>query len=191
MGSHAERGNQKNNEDWFMMYGILFVVILLAFLLLIQNKKNQARYTQQYIEEETAPLSAEQIQLIRDSWQRVLPIKEQAAELFYARLFELDPSVKALFKGRLDFQGDKLMMTLNVVVNSLDNLTEVEAMLQAMGKRHIIYGVEAAHYETVGAALLWALKPGLGEHFSEEVEEAWVAAYGEIATTMKEAAYPS
>ena len=191
MDSHAERGNQKNNEGWFMMYGILFVVILLALLLLIQNKKNQDRYTQQYIEEEAAPLSAEQIQLIRDSWQRVLPIKEKAAELFYARLFELDPSVKALFKGKLDFQGDKLMMTLNVVVNSLDNLTEVEAMLQAMGKRHIIYGVEAAHYETVGAALLWALKQGLGEHFSEEVEEAWVTAYGEIATTMKEAAYPS
>ena len=191
MWAYAKRGNQKNNEGWFMMYGILFVVIFLALLLLIQNKKNQARYTQQYIEEETAPLSAEQIQLIRDSWQRVLPIKEKAAELFYARLFELDPSVKALFKGKLDFQGDKLMMTLNVVVNSLDNLTEVEAMLQAMGKRHIIYGVEAAHYETVGAALLWALKQGLGEHFSEEVEEAWVTAYGEIATTMKEAAYPS
>ena len=174
-----------------MMYGVLFIVILLAFLLLVQNKKNQARNTQQYIEEEPSPLSAEQIQLIRDSWQRVLPIKEKAAELFYARLFELDPSVKTLFKGRLDFQGDKLITTLNVVVDSLDDFNEVEAMLQAMGKRHIIYGVEAAHYETVGAALLWVLKQGLGEYFTEEVEEAWVIAYGVIATTMKEAAYPS
>jgi len=174
-----------------MMYGILFVVILLAFLLLIQNKKNQARYAQQYIEEEPSPLSAEQIQLIRDSWQRVLPIKKQAAELFYGRLFELDPSVKSLFKGKLDFQGDKLMTTLNVVINSLDDLSGVEAMLQAMGERHIIYGVEAAHYETVGAALLWVLKQGLGEYFTEEVEEAWVIAYGLIATTMKETAYPS
>ncbi len=174
-----------------MMYGILFVVILLAFLLLIQNKKNQTRYTQQYIEEKTSPISAEQIKLIRDSWQRVLPIKEQAAELFYGRLFELDPTVKPLFKGRLDFQGDKLMMTLNVVVNSLENLNEIESMLQAMGKRHIIYGVEAAHYETVGAALLWVLKQGLGEYFTEDVEEAWTIAYGLIATTMKDAAYPS
>jgi len=173
-----------------MMYGVLFVVILLAFLLLIQNKKNQARYTQQqYIVEESAPLSVQQIQLIRDSWQKVIPVRAKAAELFYARLFELDPGVKSLFKGRLDFQGDKLMTTLNVVVNSLDNLAEVEAMLQAMGKRHIIYGVEAAHYETVGAALLWVLGQSLDEDFTAEVEEAWVIAYDVIATTMKEAAY--
>ena len=174
-----------------MIYGVLIIIILLALLLLIQNRKNQIRYAHQYIQEEPSPLSAEQIHTIRRSWQRVLPIKEQVAELFYGRLFELDPSVKSLFKGRLDFQGDKLMTTLNVVVDSLDNLSEVEAILQAMGKRHIIYGVEAAHYETVGAALLWALKQGLGEHFNEEVEEAWVIAYGEIATTMKEAAYSS
>lgn len=172
-----------------MMYGVLFIVILLAYLLLIQNKKNQARYARQYIEDETAPLSAKQKQLIRDSWQRVLPVKERAAELFYGRLFELDPGVKPLFKGKLDFQGDKLMMTLNVVVNSLDDLGAVEAMLQAMGKRHVIYGVEATHYETVGAALLWVLQQTLGEYFTEEVEDAWVTAYGVIATTMKEAAY--
>jgi len=174
-----------------MMYGILFIVILLAVLLLLQNKKNQARYAHQYIEEEPSPLSTQQIQLIRDSWQRVLPMKKQAAELFYGRLFELDPSVKSLFKGKLDFQGDKLMTTLNVVVNSLDDLSGVEAILQAMGERHIIYGVEAAHYETVGAALLWVLQQGLGDYFTEEVEEAWVIAYGLVATTMKEAAYSS
>lgn len=174
-----------------MMYAILFSVLILAVLLLIQNKKNQARYQRQYIEEEPALLSVQQIQLIRDSWQRVIPMKEKAAELFYARLFELDPLVKPLFKGKLDSQGDKLMLTMNVVVNSLDNLGEVEAMLQAMGKRHIIYGVEAAHYETVGAAFLWVLQQGLGEHYTAEVEEAWTIAYGVIATTMIQAAYPS
>ena len=173
-----------------MMYGILFTILFLAVLLLLQNKKNQARYTQQYIEEEPSPLSAEQIQLIRDSWQRVLPIKVKAAELFYGRLFELDPSVKSLFRGKLDFQGDKLMTTLNVVVNSLDDLSGIETMLQEMGKRHIIYGVDVAHYETVGAALLWVLQQGLGEYYTEEVEEAWAIAYGLIATTMIEAAYP-
>lgn len=174
-----------------MMYGILFIVILLAVLLLVQNKKNQARYAGQYVEEKPYPLSAKQIELIRDSWQRVLPIKEKAAELFYARLFELDPTVKSLFKGKLEPQGEKLMMTLNIVVNAIDNLSDVEAMLQAMGKRHIIYGVEARHYETVGAALLWVFEQGLGDNFTEEVKEAWATAYGLLATTMKEAAYSS
>jgi len=82
-----------------MMYGILFVVILLALLLLMQNKKNQTIYPREYIDDDCSLLSVKQIQLIRDSWQRVLPIKEQAAELFYQRLFELDPSVKDLRAG--------------------------------------------------------------------------------------------
>ncbi len=174
-----------------MMYSILFIVIGLACLLLVQNIQKKRQNEQQYIQEDPAPLSANQIRLIQESWQRVLPIKDRAAKLFYARLFELDPSVKKLFKGKLDYQGDKLMATLNVVVNSIDNLGEVEAMLQAMGKRHIIYSVEAAHFETVGAALLWALEQGLGDNFTEEVKEAWVIAYGLIADTMKQAAYGS
>jgi len=174
-----------------MMYGVLFIVIGLACLLLVQNTKNKRQNEPQYIQEDSSPLTKKQIHLIQESWQRVLPIKDQAAELFYARLFELDPSVKSLFKGKLDYQGDKLMTTLNVVVNSLDNLGEVEVMLQAMGQRHIIYNVEAAHFETVGAALLWVLGQGLGDYFTEEVKEAWVIAYGLIADTMKQAAYGS
>jgi 3-methyladenine DNA glycosylase/8-oxoguanine DNA glycosylase len=86
----------------------------------VQNIKKQRQNQLQYIQEAPSPLSADQIRLIQESWQRILPIKEQAAELFYARLFELDPSVKKLFKGKLDYQGDKLMTTLDVVVNSLD-----------------------------------------------------------------------
>lgn len=172
-----------------MMYGVLFLVLLLACWLFFQNRQKKIPDEQQYIKEEASPLTKKQIQLIRESWQRVLPIKDMAAELFYARLFELDPSVRRLFKGKLDYQGDKLMTTLNVVVNSLEDLSEVEDMLQAMAKRHIIYGVEAAHFETVGAALLWVLGQGLGDYFTEDVEEAWVIAYGLIAATMKEAAY--
>ncbi len=120
-----------------------------------------------------------------------LPIKEQVAKLFYTRLFELDPNVKSLFKGKLDFQGDKVMMTLNVMVNSLDDLSAVEEMLQAMGKRHLIYRVQVAHYETIGSALIWAINNGLKDSFSKEEKEVWVIAYGLIATTMKKAAYPS
>ncbi len=172
-----------------MMYGLLVLIVVLSFWLFARNRHDPVREAQSYREEKAAPLSQVQIQLIRDSWQRVIPMKVKAAELFYGRLFELDPVVKPLFRGKLDFQGDKLMTTLNVVVNSLDDLAEIEAMLQAMGKRHIIYGVEAAHYETVGAALLWVLEQGLQEHFTEEVAEAWSIAYGLIATTMIEAAY--
>jgi len=172
-----------------MMYGVLIIAAIIACWLVLQNKPGARDAAQSYLQEDAPALSAEQIQLITESWACVVPIKEQAAEMFYARLFELDPNVKPLFKGKLDYQGDKLMTTLNVIVNSLDNLTEVEGMLQAMGKRHIIYKVEAAHYETVGAALIWVLEQGLGDSFTAEVREAWVIAYGLIAETMKQAAY--
>lgn len=173
-----------------MMYGVFFIVILLAYLLLIQNRKNQARYTQQYIQQEPYPLTPEQIKCICSSWRRILPIKEKFAELFYVRLFELDPTLKALFRGKLDFQGAKLMTALNVVVNSIEDLKAVEAMLEAMGNRHIIYGVQATHYATMGATLLYALEKSLGDYFNDEIEDAWVIAFNEITTAMKKTAYP-
>ncbi len=173
-----------------MMYNLLIFVLLLATYIIFNNAKQKIPKEQQYTKEEsTSPLSQRQIQVIRESWQKVLPIKEKAAELFYGRLFTLDPSVKPLFKGKLDYQGDKLMLTLNVIVNALDDLSEVNSMLQAMGERHIIYGVQAAHYETVGAALIWVLEQGLGDAFTDETREAWLIAYDVIASTMKQAAY--
>jgi hemoglobin-like flavoprotein len=119
----------------------------------------------------------------------VLPIKEQAAELFYGKLFEMDPELKALFKGDMVQQGEKLMTSLNLVVNSLNDLEAVVPALQDLGKRHISYGVTAAHYDTVGGALLWTLEQGLGDAFTDEARAAWTAAYGIVSKTMIDAAY--
>jgi len=171
-----------------MMYGLLIFVGLLAFWVFYKNTGDR-QLDDSYIQEEAAvaPLTPEQISLIKESWAKVIPIKETAAELFYARLFELDPTAKALFKGKLDFQGDKLMTTLNVVVESLENLESVIPMLHAMGKRHIIYNVRAEQYDIVGAAFLWVLDQGLGDAFTEETKQAWTIAYGLIASVMLEA----
>ena len=171
-----------------MMYGLLIFVALLSFWMLYRNTGKQ-QLESHYVQEEpdSVPLSPEQIKLIQDSWAQVIPMKEKAAELFYARLFELDPTAKSLFKGKLDFQGDKLMTTLSVVVDSLNDLGSVVPMLHAMGKRHIIYNVRAEQYDIVGAAFLWVLEQGLGEVFTEETEEAWTIAYGIIAGVMLEA----
>jgi hemoglobin-like flavoprotein len=46
----------------------------------------------------------------------------------------------------------------------------------------------AAHYATVGAALLWTLGEGLGERFTPEVQAAWTSAYTVLADTMRTAA---
>ena len=129
-----------------------------------------------------------QIALVQASWKQVAPIADQAAELLYGRLFELDPSLERLFRGGMKEQGRKLMSMMTFVVGSLTRLESLVPAVQGLGRRHAGYGVEDHHYETVESALLWTLKQGLGAAFSKEVEEAWRTAYGVLATTMKEAA---
>ena len=133
-------------------------------------------------------MTPEKIALVQGSWKAVLPIKEKAADLFYGRLFELDPELKALFKGDMNAQGAKLMTMIHTAVNGLTNLDSIIPAVQALGKRHVDYGVKNSDYDTVGQALLWTLKQGLGDEFTEQVEEAWTETYTVLATTMKDAA---
>ena len=133
-------------------------------------------------------LTEKQIELVTNSWDKVIPIAVTAADLFYTRLFELDPSLKALFKGDMAQQGEKLMSMITVAVKALNRLEDVVPAIQSMGRRHAGYKVETAHYDTVGAALLWTLGQGLGDGFTSEVEEAWTVVYGILATTMIDAA---
>ena len=129
----------------------------------------------------------EQIALIRGNFAKVAPIAPQAAELFYGRLFELDPSLRPLFKGDMKEQGRKLMAMIATAVANLDNLAAVVPAVQALGARHVGYGVQAAHYTTVGTALLWTLEQGLGEDFTPACHAAWAEMYGTIAAVMQQA----
>lgn len=133
-------------------------------------------------------LTENQIELVTNSWNKVIPIAETAAELFYNRLFELDPSLRSLFKGDMKQQGEKLMSMITVAVKALNRLDDVVPAIQNMGRRHVGYNVEPEHYDTVGAALLWTLGQGLGDDFTVEVKDAWTIVYGILATTMIDAA---
>ncbi|MCL4472274.1 MAG: globin domain-containing protein [Gammaproteobacteria bacterium] len=136
-------------------------------------------------------MTPEKIALVRSSWQQVVPIQDTAAGLFYGRLFELDPSLRSLFKGNMVEQGRKLMIMINMVVNSLDRLETIAEVVKESGRRHVGYGVKAEHFDTVGNALIWTLGQGLGAGFTSEVKEGWMEAYGVLASTMKQAAYGS
>ena len=133
-------------------------------------------------------MTPEQVGLIKESWAQVLPISDKAAELFYGKLFELDPDIKPLFKGDMEEQGKKLMKMINTAVNGLDRLDEIVPAVQQLGARHIAYGVKDEHYDTVGSALLWTLGAGLGDDYTEDTKEAWATVYGVLADTMKAAA---
>ena len=133
-------------------------------------------------------MNARQIELVQASWRQVAPIADDAAALFYTRLFDLDPSLKALFRGDLKEQGRKLMTMIGFAVNSLARMEALVPGLRLLGQRHAGYGVQDEHYDTVALALLWTLEKGLGEAFTKEVKQAWIAAYAALASTMKDAA---
>lgn len=130
-------------------------------------------------------MNNEQIKLVQDSFRQVAPIAETAAQLFYARLFELDPDLELLFKGNLSEQGRKLMQMLGLAVNSLDRMEQLLPVVRSLGTRHVSYGVRDKDYDTVGQALLWTLRKGLGEAFTPDVEAAWTNVYATLASAMQ------
>jgi len=134
-------------------------------------------------------MTSEHIKLVQSSFERVVPISMTAADLFYGRLFELDPAARALFTGDMQEQKRKLMNMIAVVVKGLSRLDDIVPGIQALGVRHKEYHVTDAQYATVGAALLWTLEQGLGDAFTPEVREAWVEAYALLSATMIQAAH--
>jgi hemoglobin-like flavoprotein len=134
-------------------------------------------------------VTQDQIKAIQESFAKVAPISEQAAALFYGRLFQIAPEVKPLFKGDMKQQGAKLMATLAAVVGGLSNLPSILPTASALAKRHVDYGVKAADYAPVGAALLWTLEKGLGAQWTPELDAAWGAAYTVLSDYMIGEAY--
>jgi len=134
-------------------------------------------------------MTPDQTKLIQESFAKVAPLSEEAAAMFYRRLFEIAPEVRTLFRSDMTEQGRKLMATLAVVVNGLNDLESILPTASALAKRHVDYGVKADDYAPVGAALLWALERSLGAHWTAELAAAWSAAYGLLSSFMIGEAY--
>lgn len=137
-------------------------------------------------------MDTSQIALVQESFAKVLPIKDQAAEIFYADLFETAPAVKPYFThANMAEQGGKLMDTIHVVVIGLKHPEKIIPVAQDLAVKHVEYGVKEQDYASVGASLLRTLKAGLGDAFTPEVNEAWLAAYDLLSNVMIDAAYYS
>ncbi len=134
-------------------------------------------------------MTPDQVSLVQRSFSKVVPIADQAAVLFYDRLFDIAPQVKAMFPADMTEQRKKLMATLAVVVNGLSNLESILPAASALAQRHVAYGAKAEHYPVVGSALLWTLEKGLGEEWTADIASAWTAAYTTLSGFMIEQAY--
>ena len=134
-------------------------------------------------------MTPNQIDTVRGTWAKVAPIADQAAVLFYDRLFEIDPTVEPLF-GATDMsaQRKKLIQVISAAVGGLDRLDELVPVVEDLGRRHTGYGVTDAHYDSVGAALLWTLEKGLGADWTSDTAAAWTETYTLLADVMRNAA---
>ena len=130
-------------------------------------------------------MTSEQIELVQDSWQQVVPIAKDATAMFYQRLFSIAPHLKPLFKGDIEEQGKKLATILTTVVHGLKQPDKLEMAVWQLGRRHDAYGVNIADYHPVAEALLWTLEQGLGSQFYAQTKAAWVAAYTLLASLMQ------
>lgn len=137
-------------------------------------------------------MSPENRRLVSDTWQQVLPIASTAMPIFYDRLFQLDPELRNLFADTdMDRQGAKLAMALDTLVRTIEDLASITPDLRNLGRRHATYGVTEDHYDTVGEALLWTLRDGLGASWSKSAESAWSEAYAVTVRAMKDGAAES
>ena len=133
-------------------------------------------------------MTPEQIKLVQQSFTKVVPIADQAADLFYDRLFEQAPAVRPLFPDDMTAQKQKLMQMLAAAVANLERFEKIQPVLEELGRKHVAYGAQPAHYDTVGETLLWTLEQGLGDAFTPAVQEAWISSYATLADVMKAAA---
>ncbi len=134
-------------------------------------------------------MTPQQISLVQESFRCVLPIREEAAAIFYRRLFAIDPGLRSLFAHtELVDQGHTLMATLAFVVNGLPRPETIVGAAQALARRHVGYGVREEHYGSVGQALIETLQEGLGGAFTPPVRDAWFAAYALLSGAMMAAA---
>lgn len=133
-------------------------------------------------------LTPVQMQVLQDSMKLVMSAADSVAALTYNRMFTLDPTLRALFHDDIEGQGRKLIATLMLVVQNLDQPAIFLPILRGLGQRHVSYGVQPEDYQQVGQALLWALSDELGEMFTTEMAEAWTALYKQVSSIMGEAA---
>lgn len=132
-----------------------------------------------------------QISIIQQSWQTVTPIADTTVDLFYSRLFFLNPQLRALFPAELADQKRKMVSMLSRLVTALSDVQSIIPSVQALGRRHALYGVTTRDYDTVAAALLWSLEQGLGKAWNDAVKESWIAAYALLSNVMLAATKPA
>ena len=140
-------------------------------------------------------LDATKIRLIRESWETAMTLGDtNVGVLLFKNIFAIAPGALELFSFKatknlyenVKFKSHvkKVVNTVGVAVEYLDDLGELVPILQQQGRDHVPRGVEPEHYPIVGQALLDTLEAGLGDKWTPQLKSAWTTAYKVISDTM-------
>lgn len=135
-------------------------------------------------------MTPSQIKLVRSSFDQLAPDADLIADLLCARLFQLDPTLRSLLPNDLQRAKAEMIRCLTAVMSNLDQPTRWQETVRLNGKQSAFYGICTRHYELFGTALIWTLEKGIGEKFTFDVLEAWVAFYSVLTRTLQSADFP-
>ncbi|MEM8638023.1 MAG: mechanosensitive ion channel domain-containing protein [Cyanobacteria bacterium P01_G01_bin.54] len=130
-----------------------------------------------------------QIELVSQSFEKIKPYANDFVASFYETLFQENPKVRSLFKNtNMDKMHQKLLESLVLLVDNLQEPEALRPVLQKLGARHKTYGVVAQYYPMVGDALLATFPKYIPDDWHPEVEKAWTDTFQAVMQIMLEGA---
>ena len=126
-------------------------------------------------------MTAQQILLIRSSWQLTAEEPLKASISFYDQLFSLSPQLRGLFRSPMSGQTMTFMKAIGYLVNRLENIYEIGDEFHDTNYLSQAYGLQPKHFAEIKDALLWTIEKSLGSSWNEETRDAWLSCY-EILT---------
>jgi hemoglobin-like flavoprotein len=103
-------------------------------------------------------MNAEDIALVQRSFAQLSRHTDTLPDLFYSRLFAMNPSLRGMFTGDMADQKRRFLTMLKLVATDLSRPAEWLPMVHELGRGHGRYGVTPQHYDQVAVALLSAIE---------------------------------
>lgn len=132
-------------------------------------------------------LSSAQIAVVKATVPALVAHGETLTRHFYRRMFTGNPEVKAFFNPAHQHGGTQqraLAAAICAYAENIENPAVLAGAVELIAQKHASLSVLPEHYPIVGKHLLGSIREVLGEAATDEVIDAWAAAYGVLADIL-------
>jgi nitric oxide dioxygenase len=134
-------------------------------------------------------MTPEQIQIVKSTVPVLQQHGEEITSVFYRHLLTAHPELNRMFdpmNQKDGAQARRLAAAILAYAGNVDRLSNLSGAVDMIGHRHVSLGVLPEQYPVVGTHLLQAIKTVLGDAATQEIVDAWAAAYEQLAGIMIE-----